>query len=220
MGANRFEAYFPFHKVNLFFTFPAVQMIYTYEPNICIARFYFFCKLVDMRWLLLVCFMGSVCGRECPPDFLSVAIGSYDVYRPKYRTFEFEMEYKFHLKCLKPPNQYLQFVPLIGLMSTAQISFYGYLGINFDLLFFHHLHFSPGFAAGYYARGKGKNLGFPIEFRSGFELGWKFSDWHRIGIHFYHLSNASLGSRNPGEESLVLFYDIPLVKGFPFVGEK
>ena len=154
-----------------------------------------------------------------PPDFLSFGLGAYDIMREKHRTFEFEMEYKFHLQCLTPPNRYLEFRPLVGVMATAKGSFYGYLGINFDLLFFDHLLFAPGFAAGFYASGGGKNLGYPIEFRSGAELAWQFSDWHRLGIHFYHLSNASIGSRNPGEESLVLFYDIPLIKGFPFIRE-
>lgn len=155
-----------------------------------------------------------------PPDLLSFAAGAYDLCREKHRTFEFEIEYKFHLKCLSPPNRYLQFRPLVGVMATAKGSFYGYLGINFDLLFCDHLLFAPGFAAGYFAPGSGKNLGYPIEFRSGIELAWQFSDWRRLGIHFYHLSNASIGRRNPGEESLVLFYDIPLVKGFPFIREK
>jgi hypothetical protein len=155
-----------------------------------------------------------------PPDLLSFAIGSYDFYRDKHRTFEFEIEYKFHLKCLPSPNRYINFRPLVGLMATARGSFYGYLGLNFDLLFANHLLIAPGFAAGYYAQGKGKNLGYPIEFRSGVELAWQFADWHRLGIHFYHLSNAGLGHRNPGEESLVLFYDIPLVKGFPFIRDK
>lgn len=162
---------------------------------------------------------ASLFAGNSPPDLLSIAIGGYDFYRERYRTFEFELEYKFHLKSLKPPNRYLEFRPLIGVMATAEGTFYGYIGVNFDLLFFDHLHFAPGFAAGYFTPGKGKNLGYPLEFRSGIELGWQFSDWHRIGVHFYHLSNASLGNRNPGEESLVLFYDIPLVKGFPFTRE-
>lgn len=151
-----------------------------------------------------------------PPDYLSFAGGVFDFTREKHRTFECEIEYKFHLKCLKAPNRYLEFRPLVGLMGTAKGSAYVYAGLNFDLLFFDHLLFAPGFAAGYYGNGGGKNLGFPLEFRSGIELGWLFQDRYRLGIHFYHLSNASLGNRNPGEESLVLFYDIPLVKGFPF----
>jgi lipid A 3-O-deacylase len=165
--------------------------------------------------------MTPVCKEEISeavPDLLSVATGVYDLYRAKHRTFEFEIEYKFHFNCLEW-SRIFQFRPLIGVMATAQGSFYGYLGINFDLLFFKHIHFAPGFAAGYFAPGGGKNLGYPLEFRSGVELAWQFSDWHRLGIHFYHLSNASLGRRNPGEESLVLFYDVPIVKGFPFIRE-
>ncbi len=162
-------------------------------------------------------FLMRLFGDTCPPDFLSIAIGAYDFYREKHRTFEFEIEYKFHLKRLKPPNRFLNFRPLIGLMATAKGTVYGYVGLNFDLLFADHILFAPGFAAGYFTAGNGKKLGYPIEFRSGVELAWQFSDWHRIGLHFYHLSNASLGHRNPGEESLVLFYDIPIIKGFPFI---
>lgn len=152
-----------------------------------------------------------------PPDFLSFASGIFDLLHDRSRTWEIAMEYKFHLKKWHSPNRYLEFRPLIGLMGTVRGAVYCYLGLNFDLLFLDHLLFAPGFAAGYYHSGKeGKNLGYPIEFRSGVELAWQFADWHRLGLHFYHLSNASIGSKNPGEESLVLFYDIPLVKGFPF----
>lgn len=150
------------------------------------------------------------------PDLFSVAGSVYDFTRPQHATGEFEIEYKFHVDWMKSPNRYLEFRPLIGVMGTLKGSFYTYCGINFDLLFAKHILFAPGFAAGYYAPGHGKNLGYPIEFRSGIELAWQFNDWHRLGIHFYHLSNASLGKKNPGEESLVLFYDIPIRKGFPF----
>jgi lipid A 3-O-deacylase len=172
-----------------------------------------------LKYFALFLITSSLLAGSCPPDFFSFSSGAYDFYREKHRTFEFGMEYKFHLKCLKSSNHYLEYRPLVGLMTTAKGTFYGYIGINFDLLFMNHLLFAPGFAAGYFTPGKGKNLGYPLEFRSGVELGWQFSDWHRLGIHFYHLSNASLGNRNPGEESLVLFYDIPLIKGFPFVRE-
>lgn len=171
---------------------------------------------VSRRWFFLLLLPFLLCA-EGVPSLLSFGAGAFDFYRPKHRTFEFEIEYKFHFDCIKPPIPQLQFRPLIGAMATAKGSFYGYLGINFDLLFFKHLLFAPGFAAGYFAPGGGKNLGYPIEFRSGAEIGWQFSDWHRFGLHFYHLSNASIGRRNPGEESLIFFYDIPITKGFPFV---
>lgn len=167
--------------------------------------------------IFLIAISSVIEATTCPPDYFSTAAGGFDFYREKHRTFEFGIEYKFHLRCLKPPNHFLQFRPLIGAIATAKESFYGYVGINFDLLFLDHILFAPGFSAGYYHSGRGKNLGYPIEFRSGVELAWQFSDWHRLGFHFYHLSNASIGNRNPGEESLVLFYDIPIIKWILFV---
>ncbi len=171
------------------------------------------------KWLAALIFFSPLEAKP-PPDYFSFATGVYDMLRERSRTWEFEAEYKFYVKWLKSPNRYLEFRPLVGLMSTIRGSVYLYLGLNFDFLFCDHLLFAPGFAAGYYWPGSGKNLGFPIEFRSGVELGWQFTDGHRLGVHFYHLSNASLGKKNPGEESLVLFYDIPISKGFPFHRER
>ena len=150
------------------------------------------------------------------PDWISFAGGIYDIMRPRHRTAEFEIEYKFHVRRWGSPFPSLEFLPLVGLMATVERGGYAYAGLNFDFVFFNHLQFAPGFAAGYYWPGRGKNLGYPLEFRSGVELGWQFADFQRLGIHFYHLSNASIGRKNPGEESLVFYYDIPITKGFPF----
>ncbi|MBI5273224.1 MAG: acyloxyacyl hydrolase [Chlamydiia bacterium] len=165
-------------------------------------------------WILCL-FSWHVCGTP-PPDLISFAAGVYDILRPRHQTAEFEAEYKCHLLFLRSPFRCLDFRPLLGLMATVKGSGYLYGGLNFDLLFWDHLLIAPGFAAGYYWQGEGKNLGYPLEFRTGVELAWQFSDWRRLGIHFYHLSNAGLGRRNPGEESFVVYYDIPVSKGFPF----
>ncbi len=167
-----------------------------------------------IRYLLL-CLACSLHAAQIP-DFFSFATGAFEVTREKWRTWEFEMEYKFHVNAWKSPLPCLEFRPLVGVMTNTWKSVYIYLGLNFDLLFADHILIAPGFAAGYYGQGDGKNLGYPLEFRSGIELAWQFDDWRRLGVHFYHLSNASLGSRNPGEESLVFFYDIPIKSGFPF----
>lgn len=151
-----------------------------------------------------------------PQRLLSFGMGAFDIMREKHRTWEFEIEYKFLVNWLVSPWHFLEFRPLIGVMATATSSVYGYVGLNFDLLFWNHLLIAPGFAAGYYGKGNGKNLGYPIEFRSGLEVAYQFQDGHRLGVHFYHLSNASLARRNPGEESLVIYYDIPIKRGFPF----
>lgn len=163
-----------------------------------------------------VCFLLSLVSFSYSYDCISFAAGVYDLLREKGRTCEFSAEYKFHFECLKASQQFFEFRPLVGLMGTVRGSVYLYGGLNLDLLFWDHFVFAPGFAAGYYRKGGGKDLGYPLEFRSGIELGWQFADGHRLGAHFYHLSNASLGRKNPGEESLVLFYDIPIGNGFPF----
>lgn len=165
--------------------------------------------------LLLLCSFSLLYAAP-PPRLLSFGIGVFDILRERHRTCEFEVEYKFLLRCFTSPWQFLDFRPLVGVMCTANESLFAYGGLNFDLLFWDRLLIAPGFAAGYYSQGCGKNLGYSIEFRSGIEFAYQFIDGHRLGIHFYHLSNASLGSRNPGEESLVIYYDIPIKRGFPF----
>ncbi len=166
------------------------------------------------KWLFVL--LGASAHATAPVDYLSFGTGVYNVMKERWRSWEFDLEYKFHIRSLPSPNRYLEFRPLIGVMATVQGSVYAYLGLNFDLLFWDHLLLAPGFAAGYFSKGHGKDLGYPLEFRSGVELAWQFSDQRRLGLHFYHLSNASIGHKNPGEESFVFFYDIPLVKGFPF----
>ena len=56
----------------------------------------------------------------------------------------------------------------------------------------------------------GLSLGFDAEFRSAIELTKRFSNDHRLGLCFAHLSNGSLSDYNPGTETLGLFYSIPL----------
>jgi hypothetical protein len=173
-------------------------------------------KMRSFKQVALMFCAVSCLGREPPPDYLSFATGAYNLLQNRWRTWELDVEYKFHVRWLPQPNPHLEFRPLVGALATMRGTVYVYLGINFDILFGKHIVFAPGFAAGYFYKGQGRNLGYPLEFRSGVELAWMFSDLSRLGVHFYHLSNASIGKRNPGEESLVLFYDIPLVRGFPF----
>ncbi|WP_157879134.1 acyloxyacyl hydrolase [Pararhodospirillum photometricum] len=68
----------------------------------------------------------------------------------------------------------------------------------------------PNTALGYYQRGGGRDLGYPLEFRSGLEIGWRFDGGMRAGVAMHHLSNANIGDRNPGVEELSLNLSIPL----------
>ena len=98
-------------------------------------------------------------------------------------------------------------------MATSDGGAYGYGGISFDLFFGRRIVLTPSFAAGYYHEGNGRDLGHEVEFRSGVELAYRFDDRTRLGVLFYHLSNAGLGDHNPGTEVLSLSYSIPLGPG-------
>ncbi len=169
-----------------------------------------------MRAILVFVLFFSTLHAVRQTDLFSVSTGIFDLMREKHRTWEVSLEYKFHFSRPKAPLHFLEFRPLVGAMATVKGSTYLYAGLNLDLFPCDQIVVAPGFAAGWYQAGNGKNLGYPVEFRSGVELAWQFKDASRLGIHFYHLSNAGLGRRNPGEESFVLFYDIPIKSGFPF----
>jgi hypothetical protein len=68
---------------------------------------------------------------------------------------------------------------------------------------------TPSFVPGVYRRGDGRDLGYPLEFRSQLELGRRLRGGQRIAVAVSHLSNAGLGSSNPGQESLTLNFEWP-----------
>lgn len=170
-----------------------------------------------MKYLAALALATSLSAGELShPDTVSFGMGAFDFYRNSHRTWEFNFEYKFYPSWVGSPI--FEVRPVTGIMMTALGSGYVWGGLDFDFVLLNHWVLAPGFAAGYYWQGHGKNLGYPLEFRSGIEIGYQFDDGRRLGIHFYHLSNASLGHKNPGEESLILYYEIPAIKGFPFFG--
>jgi lipid A 3-O-deacylase len=133
---------------------------------------------------------------------LSFGGGIFNVQREK-RTAQFQLEYKF-------AKAFLMARPQIGAFMTSKAAFYLYAGIGWDLHFSKYIVITPSFSPGVYFQGNDKNLGYPIEFRTCLEAAYKFKNKGRLGAQFYHLSNASLSSRNPGEESLIFFYSMPL----------
>ena len=137
-------------------------------------------------------------------DLLYLEVGINNIFRKKHsQSTEFRTEYKFH-------NKWWVFHPLIGVSYTTKQQLYAYSGISLDLILKKRLVFAPNFAAGYYNRGKGKDLGCPLEFRTGIEAAFIFKNMTRLGCSFSHTSNASIGRKNPGLETLVFFLAIPL----------
>ena len=60
---------------------------------------------------------------------------------------------------------------------------------------------TPSFAPGYYNSGGGKDLGHVLEFKSEVQMSLNLSETSEFGMSYNHLSNASLGKKNPGANS-------------------
>jgi len=137
-------------------------------------------------------------------DYLGFGVGYYDLFDDKDAA-SFEINYQYE-------DMYYGFRPLVGIMATSDSAVYGFAGFKWDLpIGTYPFIISPTFTVGGYHDGNGKDLGHGIEFRSGLELAYEFSkEGDRIGLHFSHISNASLGDSNPGTEILQLNYSLPI----------
>ena len=90
--------------------------------------------------------------------------------------------------------------PITGGFLTENNAFYFYSGVQaeYDL---GKLNITPSFTPGLYSEGNGKDLGHPIEFKSELQLSMDVSPSSELGFSYNHLSNASLGEKNPGANS-------------------
>ena len=92
------------------------------------------------------------------------------------------------------------FFPITGAMLTEDNAAMVYAGIKADYKIGNFV-ISPSFAPGYYDEGDGKDLGHMLEFKSEVQLSLNLSDSSKFGFSYNHLSNASLGDKNPGANS-------------------
>ena len=90
--------------------------------------------------------------------------------------------------------------PITGAMITADNASYFYTGVQAHYKL-GGLNLTPSFAPGYYNQGDGKDLGHALEFKSEVQLSLELPKESQFGFSYNHLSNASLGSKNPGATS-------------------
>ena len=93
--------------------------------------------------------------------------------------------------------------PITGGFLTEKSALYIYTGAQaeYDLGMFT---LTPSFAPGYYNSGDGKDLGSALEFKSEVQLSLNLSDSTEFGMSYNHISNASLGDKNPGANSYMI----------------
>ena len=67
-----------------------------------------------------------------------------------------------------------------------------------------NINITPSFTPGVYNQGDGKDLGHLVEFKSEVQISLELPRESQFGISYNHLSNASLGDKNPGANSYML----------------
>ena len=90
--------------------------------------------------------------------------------------------------------------PITGGFITENSAAYIYTGFEWNVEM-GELIFTPSFAPGLYHKGDGKDLGHVVEFKSEIQLSYALSKDSRLGVSYNHVSNASLGDKNPGANS-------------------
>ena len=141
------------------------------------------------------------------PAFLSIGGGTYDWNRKKDEGIEVRMEYRHDEKLFGLVKPFV--AAAVSKNDSTQV-FLG-AGILMDIYLGKRFVITPSFAPHFYNGGNAKlDLDYALEFRSQIEAAYRFDDRSRLGVAVSHYSNASLGKSNPGTESAILYYSIPV----------
>ena len=144
--------------------------------------------------------------KKGDPSFVAVGAGSFDFNRKKDDGLELRIEYrsgqKFGDTIFKPFGA-------VGYSPNDHTFFGG--GLLVDMFFGRRYVLTPSFGPHIYSGGNNKlDLGHQLQFRSQLEFSYRLDDRARLGVAVSHYSNAGLGSKNPGTESLIVYYNHPL----------
>ena len=90
--------------------------------------------------------------------------------------------------------------PVTGALITADNASYVYTGVQAQYKV-GKINLTPSFTPGLYNEGNGKDLGHIVEFKSEVQLSIDLLNNSEIGFSYNHMSNASLGEKNPGANS-------------------
>ena len=99
--------------------------------------------------------------------------------------------------------------PITGALITADNAGYIYTGVQAQYRI-GKLNITPSFTPGLYHEGDGKDLGHILEFKSEVQISLDIFKNSELGFSYNHISNASLGDKNPGANS----YMFNFIKNF------
>lgn len=130
----------------------------------------------------------------------ALSFGVYDTAAEDERATELGIEYRLRPYKIKG----VPLRPAFGIAGTSEGNAWIYGAIAYEWKLGERWVVIPQTGVSLYEEGDGKDLGGPIEFRSGLEVNYRFRGGSRVGLLFYHLSNADIYDHNPGSNSLIL----------------
>jgi len=92
--------------------------------------------------------------------------------------------------------------PVSGALVTGDSATYVYTGIQAQYKI-GSINLTPSFTPGLYGSGNGKDLGHVVEFKSEVQFSLDLPSNTELGFSYNHISNASLGDKNPGANSYI-----------------
>lgn len=128
--------------------------------------------------------------------------------------FDEEQEAYFRLE-LRAAEKFYFLRPFVGVEASAVGNTYLLAGLATDIFIGRRFVLTPNAAFGWFRDVDELDLGYGLQFRTGFELAYRFDDRSRLGLTFHHISNANLGDRNPGTEVAMIQYALPLHRLLP-----
>lgn len=169
-------------------------------------------KVIYAAAFILACFTAPAMAQDTMigegdtnQSYLSLGAGVWDATQTDDTAADLRVEYRHGESLI------WEIKPWAGLEVTTDGSVWAGGGILADFNITPNIYVIPSFGAGLYAQGSSdKDLGSAIEFRSQLEGGYQFMNGHRLGVSFGHISNADIGSDNPGAEILNLYYHVPI----------
>ena len=130
-------------------------------------------------------------------DFIA-AIGNFDFSDKGKRAAMLELTYGFTEKNIDSKIGTIQ--PIAGALFTADSAGMAYIGAKIDYKLGMFV-ITPSFTPGLYNEGSGKDLGHVVEFKSQVNIGLNLGASSILSAGYSHISNASLGEKNPGANS-------------------
>jgi len=146
---------------------------------------------------LIYCFIFLGMTHANAGDF-TASLGNFDFSDKGKKASMIDLTYSFTENNVDSPIG--QIKPLMGAFLTEDNATMAYVGAKIDYKLGIFV-ITPSFTPGFYSKGDGKDLGNILEFKSQVNIGLDLGKSSNLSLGYNHISNASLGDKNPGANS-------------------